>query len=131
MARAGWEDDYPSIRDHFAAVLAPDASTQDQRAYAQAMRETITATEFARFRETVGRLKVTDLLPRLRCPALVLHATGDRMHPISQGRDFAAAIPGSRFIALPSRNHVMPDYDPAWPVALREIRGFLTAVASG
>ena len=89
------------------------------------MRETITADVFARFRDSVGHIDVSDILPRLRCPALVLHATGDRMHPIEQGRSFAAAIPGSRFVALPSRNHLMPAYDPAWPMALREIDSFL------
>lgn len=125
MARVGWDDDFPSIRDHFASVLAPDAASSDQRTYASAMQETISAEAFARFRESVGRFDVTDLLPQVRCPALVLHATGDRLHSIEQGRSFAAAIPDSRFVALPSRNHVMPSYDAAWPLALREIRRFL------
>lgn len=125
MALVGWDDEYPSIRDHFAAVLAPDASQHDQRVCAEVMRDMISADEFAKFREVVGRFAVTETLPKVRCPALILHASGDRLHPIEQGRDFAAAIPDSRFVALETRNHVMPSYDPAWPAALNEINMFL------
>ncbi len=125
IGRVGWDDDYPSIRDHFARVLAPDATPEDQRIYAEAMRDTITADEFSHFREAIGKIDVTEILPHVQCPALILHATGERMHPLQQGRSLAAGIPNCRFVALNSRNHVMPVYDPAWPVALREINRFL------
>lgn len=125
MGRVGWDDEYPSIRDHFARILAPDATPEDQRNFAEAMRDTITAHEFSRFREAIGRIDVTDLLPQVQCPALILHSTGERMHPLQQGRSLAAGIPNSRFVALDSNNHVMPVYDPAWPVALREVTRFL------
>lgn len=125
IGRVGWDDEYPSIRDHFARVLAPGATQGDQRIYAEAMRETITAEEFSRFREAIGRIDVTDILPQVQCPALILHAVGERMHPLQQGRSLAAGMPNSRFVALDSKSHVMPAYDPAWPVALREINRFL------
>ncbi|MFC6585346.1 alpha/beta fold hydrolase [Sulfitobacter aestuariivivens] len=128
MARVGWDDDYPSVRDHFASVLAPDVSPDDQRRFATIMQESITAEAFAQFRESVGHLSVRDILPKVRCPVLVLHARGDRMHPVEQGRSFAAGISDSRFVALPSRNHVMPAFDPAWPQALTLIEEFLAKV---
>lgn len=128
MARVGWDDGFPSIRDHFARVLSPEAAPDDQRVYAEAMRETITAETFPRFRDVIAHVDVTDILPRVQCPALVLHATGDRMHPLEQGRSFAAGIPNGRFVALASQNHVMPTYDPAWPLALREIDAFLAGL---
>ena len=131
IGRVGWDDEYPSIRDHFARVLAPDATPEDQRIYAEAMRETISAEEFSAFREAIGRLDVTAILPKVQCPALILHAASERMHPLQQGRSLAAGIPNSRFVALDSRNHVMPHYDPAWPVALREINRFLAELEQG
>ncbi|WP_340108492.1 alpha/beta fold hydrolase [Pikeienuella sp. HZG-20] len=129
MSRAGWDDAYPSIRDHFARLISPDATMEDQRVFAERMRDAITAEEFGRFREAVGRLDVADRLASVACPALVLHATGDRTHPIEQGRRLASGMPDARFVALNSRNHLMPDYDSAWPIALREIDSFLSALA--
>ena len=125
MSRTGWDDAYPSVRDHFATLLAPDAARDDQRALAEAMRASIEAEAFGRFREVVGRFDVTAVLDEVECPALILHGTGDRLHPIEQGRSFAARIRDSRFVALQTNNHVMPSYDPAWSVALGEIERFL------
>ena len=58
MSRTGWDDAYPSVRDHFATLLAPDAARDDHRALAEAMRASIEAEAFGRFREVVGRFDV-------------------------------------------------------------------------
>ncbi|QIE54043.1 alpha/beta fold hydrolase [Pikeienuella piscinae] len=128
MARTGWDDSYPSIRDHFARIISPGASAEDHRVLAEAMREMITAESFGRFRDVIGHLDVTAILPAIRCPALLLHAGGDRMHPLEQGRRLAAGIPDSRFVVLDSVNHLMPADDQAWPHATREIEAFLAQI---
>ena len=48
---------------------------------------------------------VRSILPQIRVPTLVLHATGDRMVPVEYGRDAAAAIPGAVLIEYESENH--------------------------
>ena len=128
MGRLGWDGEYPSIRDHFARMVSPDASREDLAETADYMRRSIAAEDFGPFRDAIGRLDAIDVLPRVACPALVLHATGDRLHPPEQGRRLAAGIPDARFVALDTRNHVMPVYDPAWPVARAEIDAFLDAL---
>jgi len=37
----------------------------------------------------------------------------------------ATRIPGARFLPLASRNHLIPEDEPAFPRFLQEIRGFL------
>ena len=37
----------------------------------------------------------------------------------------AAGIPGARFVPLPSRNHLVLDSEPAWPIILGELGEFL------
>ena len=45
-------------------------------------------------------IDVTDVLPTLRVPTLVLHRTGDTAVPVEAARMFAEGIPGSRFVEL-------------------------------
>ena len=68
---------------------------------------------------------VTDLLPQLDVPTLVLHARGDQMNPFDEGRRLAAEIPGARLVTLESDNHVLLDGEPAWPVFFAELADFL------
>ncbi len=89
----------------------------------------ISPENLGRYREVVDYLNVTELLPNVRCPCLVMHGKGDRMQPIEQGRKMAAGIPKAKFISLDSDNHILTENDPAWPVAEREIYAFLEATA--
>jgi hypothetical protein len=49
----------------------------------------------------------------------------DALVPFEEGRLLAAAIPSARFIPLESRNHVLLEEEPAWPVFLSAVREFL------
>ncbi|MCL6283740.1 hypothetical protein M3P21_09390 [Ruegeria sp. 2012CJ41-6] len=51
------------------------------------------------------------------------------LHYKDQYQRLAAGIPGTRFVGLDTANNTMPDYDPEWPKALREISIFLDGVA--
>lgn len=125
MARVGWHAEYPSVRDHFAQMIYPDLAPADQRAFAEIMRAAITPENFVATREGVDGLDVRDRLGAVACPTLVLHARDEQVHPIAQGQMVASGIPGARFVALPSRSHLLSRFDPAWPQAAEEIRRFL------
>jgi pimeloyl-[acyl-carrier protein] methyl ester esterase len=45
------------------------------------------------------------LLPAIRCPALVLHGTCDRVTPVGAGRALAAALPRGELRELPGLGH--------------------------
>lgn len=51
-------------------------------------------------------LDVRAVLPAIRVPTLVLHATGDQIEPVGAGRYIAEAIPGAKFVELPGGDHV-------------------------
>ena len=46
-------------------------------------------------------IDVRHVLPTIRVPALILHATDDRMVPVVHGRYIAEWIPGARYVELP------------------------------
>ena len=43
------------------------------------------------------------------------------------GRRMAAGIPGARFVALPGRNHLLLETEPAFGLFLEETRAFLAS----
>jgi len=65
------------------------------------------------------------LLADVKAPAIVFHAQRDAVVPFDEGRLLAAGIPGSTFVPLPSRNHLLLEHEPAWPIFLRELGAFL------
>jgi len=74
-------------------------------------------------------LNVTDLLPRLRVPTLVIHRKGDKAIPFHLGREMASIIPNSRFVPLEGDIHI-PFFGDADAI-LRIMGEFLGAPAHG
>jgi len=71
-------------------------------------------------------IDIGGVLPTIRVPTLVIHATGDKVAPIEAGRYFAEHIPGAKMLELDSDDHwfYFLDVD----VVLGEIQEFLTGV---
>ena len=73
-------------------------------------------------------IDVRHLLPSIRVPTLVLHATGDRLVPIELGRYLAARIPEAKFIEVDLIDHV-PFFDKSDDY-LHHIESFLMGTAA-
>jgi hypothetical protein len=54
-----------------------------------------------------------------------MHARNDLMNPFDEGRRMASAIPGARFVALQSNNHVLLPGEPAFIRFIEETELFL------
>jgi class 3 adenylate cyclase len=50
-----------------------------------------------KLRQMIGSTNLRAVLPTIRVPTLVVHATGDRNVPIEYGREVASLIPGAKF----------------------------------
>jgi pimeloyl-ACP methyl ester carboxylesterase len=72
-----------------------------------------------------GAIDVTELLPQVKVPTLVMHARDDARVPFDDGRRMAAGIPGARFVTLQSKNHLILEHEPAFGRLLEEVRLFL------
>ena len=70
---------------------------------------------------------VRDLLPRVTCPTLVIHFSGDLVVPVRLGRSLAEGIADAEFIEVPGTDHA--DLASA-PQAIAAIRGFMARVPS-
>ena len=125
LARVGWARDDPSFRQVFTSQFLPDGSREEWAAFDELQRRTISPGNAVAFLETFAGIDVTDAAARVRCPTLILHARDDHRVPLSAARELAALIPGSRFVPLAGRNHLLTAAEPAWPLFLDELTRFL------
>jgi pimeloyl-ACP methyl ester carboxylesterase len=125
LMRLGWGADNPSFRQMFTARFLP-GGTHEQADYFNELQLRTTSPECAaRFFNVVNDFDITDLLPEVKAPTLVMHVRDDQMVPFEAGRQLAAGIPGARFIALPGRNHLFLEHEPASNRFFEEISLFM------
>jgi len=123
----GWGKDNPAFRQMFTSMFMPDAPPENQSWFNELQRISTTGRNAAQLLRALGDVDIRHRLGDVQAPTLVLHARHDMRVPFNSGRELAGGIPGARFVSLDSRNHILPDSDPAWPVLLREIDEFLAA----
>jgi len=121
----GWGDEHSAYMRAFSAVFLPNGSPEQIKWFADLQRTTTTAENAARIRNVCDGIDVTELLPKIRVPTLVLHARHDNVVPLEQGRSLAASIPHARFVTLESDNHVLLAGEPAWDKFFLEVEAFL------
>ncbi len=125
LIRVGWGRPQSTFRRVFTDMLIPGAS-EAQMQWVDALQRMSTSTDNAyRFRVQRQREDVTDLLPKVGAPTLVLQALGDETVSFAEGRLLATMIPDASFVPLDSRNHILLADDPAWPVFVREVAAFV------
>jgi pimeloyl-ACP methyl ester carboxylesterase/DNA-binding winged helix-turn-helix (wHTH) protein len=131
LARLGWGQDDPAFRQVFTAQFMPEGSKELWNAFNVLQRRTTSPENAARIMEVSNAIDVVDLARQVRVPTLILHARDDRRPPFEQGRVLATLIPGSRFVALESCNHILLADEPAWPRFLEEVEAFLAEPDDG
>jgi len=125
LIKFGWGQDNPVYRQLFTSTFMPEA-TQDQMNWFNELQRVSASPENAfRIRTDNATIDVLDRLPLVSTPTLVLHGREDGRVSFDGGRRMAAGIPGARFVPLESKNHILLDSEPAWPVFLSEVRRFL------
>jgi len=127
LAELGWGKHNPAFRQFFTTQFIPGGTPEQHHWFNELERMTTTPRNAARIMRVFNEIDVVDLLPRVKCPTLVLHASGDARVPFDEGRLLAGKIPGARFVPLESENHLVLETDVAWQRWRDEIRGFLPA----
>jgi pimeloyl-ACP methyl ester carboxylesterase len=125
LMRQGWGRENPAFRHIFTSLFIPGGTTEQIQWFDDLQHVTTSPENAVRIRQVNVGLDISDLLPRVTIPTLVLHCRGDAIVPFEEGRRLAAGIPGARFVALEGQNHLILDSEPAWGRFLDEIRTFL------
>lgn len=127
----GWGRENPAFRQVFTSLFLPEGSEEQAAWFNDLQRESTSPHIAVRLEREFGDIDVRDDVPRVRCPALVLHARKDQVIPFESGRRLAAELPEARFVALDGQNHVLLEEEPAWKRFLSEVRRFLGVAGEG
>jgi pimeloyl-ACP methyl ester carboxylesterase/DNA-binding CsgD family transcriptional regulator len=125
----GWAEENPAFGQFLTALHMPDASTEQHRSLNDLIRSTTTPGNAVGLLRALYQADARELIPKIRCPTLVLHARKDSIIPFDEGRAIAALIPDARLVLLESRNHIFLENEPAWPQFVEALDDFLPAAA--
>src|SRR5688572_9266673 len=125
LMRLGWGKENPAFRQLFTSQFIPGGTKEQADWFNELQRMTVSGEMAARLLTATSDTDVSSLLAQVRVPTLVLHARDEARVPFEAGRRMAAGIPGARFVALPGRNHLFLETEPAFGQFLEQVRAFL------
>jgi pimeloyl-ACP methyl ester carboxylesterase/DNA-binding CsgD family transcriptional regulator len=125
MIEVGWANDAPAYDQFFTKLHIPDANAEQFRSYHELFRRTASPANVVGLLTAYFQSDALAAVAKIRCPTLVLHARGDPMIPVEEGRLIASLVPGARFVPLDSRNHIVLETEPAWQDFAQALRDFL------
>jgi pimeloyl-ACP methyl ester carboxylesterase/DNA-binding CsgD family transcriptional regulator len=109
-----WGSDNAAFRQVFTSRFIPEGSEEQLRWFNELCRKTVSPALAGTLLRARAYTDVSDLLPLVKAPTLVVHARRDAVSPLVEGRALAAGIAGAEFVELDSRNHVLLEHEPAW-----------------
>lgn len=99
----------------FAAAFAPSAACDEAFAdwWTRSTRMALSADAARASLVRRAHLDVREAVAAVRCPALVVHRSGDRITPVEHGRWLAEHLRDARLLELPGDDHLWWLPDPA------------------
>ncbi len=125
LMRQGWGKERSPFRDMFASLYLPEANDEQIRWWTDMQRLATSPDNAVLLRNAIDDIDVSGLLAQVACPTLVIHSEREMVAPLSEARLMASRIPGARFVALDSANHLVLHQEPAWRRALDAVEEFL------
>ncbi len=133
LMRQGWGQENPAFRQMFTSLFIPGATPEQMEWFNDLQRITTSPDNAVRLRHAVDLIDVTNLLPRVQSPTLVLHCRHDAVQPFpKRAAELAAGIPGR---ALRDARRAQPHHA-AMPTPklgsrfFEEVKAFLKSVTS-
>lgn len=125
LTREGWGLDNPAFRQMFTSLFLPHSTPEQQVWFNELQRMTTSPENAEMLQRVLSRIDVRALLGRVTAPTLVAHSTLDAVVPFEAGRGIAARIPGARFTAIDSPNHLLMEEETGWARFLNAAKEFL------
>jgi pimeloyl-ACP methyl ester carboxylesterase len=125
LTKAGWALDDPALRTLFTATFLPDASPDQVEWFNEFQRTNSSLENTLVIQQLLPTIDVREHVGKVTTPTLVGHSTRDAVVPFVEARALAAQLPGARFIAIDSANHLLLEREPGWAKFAAAVRDFL------
>jgi TolB-like protein/pimeloyl-ACP methyl ester carboxylesterase/Tfp pilus assembly protein PilF/predicted Ser/Thr protein kinase len=91
-----------------AAIMAPSRARDDhfKEWWATYLRRSASPGAALAFARMNTQIDITNILPSIRVPTLIIHRTGDRDANVGGARYMAEQIPGAKYVELPGNDHL-------------------------
>jgi pimeloyl-ACP methyl ester carboxylesterase len=107
------------------SLFMPDATREESAWFNEFQRTCGPGENLARFRELFDDIDVSNILPEINIPTLVVQCVGDSVAPLSEGKLIASRIPGARLVTLNSNNHMVFESEPGFQRFLDAVHDFM------
>lgn len=130
MIRSGWGVPGSAFMKAVATLFMPRATPEEVESIVEMQALSASAEVAARIRRVIGEIDVTEVLPRITAPALIMHCSGDVIQSPDQSKLLARSLANAEFHLCDSPNHIVAPSDPIWSGCLDEFDRFLDGDAT-
>ena len=125
MISEAWDKPESSFLLAYALLYFPEGPLDLAKDIVEIMHKSCPEENMLRMRQAFNDASVLDVLPKVQCPTLIVHAREDPIHPLTEARKLAAGITNSELVVLNSANHVPMPGSADWQAFLKVTLGFL------
>ncbi len=119
LIRNGWAGKNPAFRQMMSTQLFPQATPEQLEAFDALQKKASDGKTAASLMSKLATIDISEYLPRIRVPTLILHSEHDERQPFEQAIEMANLIPNAELHVMQTRNHVPPMHEPEFERILR------------
>lgn len=125
LLQEGWNEPEGAMAMGFLTTYFPEGPQEAVRDLVRMMQSASSPDVMLADRDAINNASVVDLLPKVRCPTLIVHGRDDGVHPLPQARMLAAGIPDAELLVLETANSLPLPGTAVWPTFISALSQFL------
>lgn len=114
LVLTGWGESNMAFPSMFAHLFLPDSPPETRQWYAELQGKTATKEVASRFMKVLAELHMFPRLKQVAVPTLVVQIANDQVINQRTVAGIAGEIPGSEFVSIEGRNHILLEDEPGW-----------------
>ena len=114
LVGTGWGDANMAFPSMFAHLFLPASPPEARHWYAEVQRKSASKEVASRFMDVLAGVRIFRRLNQVAVPTLVIQIAQDEVVDPRSVIGIAGEIPGSQFVSIDSRNHILLEDEPGW-----------------
>ncbi len=125
LMKNGWGDPNNGFMRAWVSMIIPDADRQKVTDLIGLLSGATDRDKVVPARQLIDRFDASPVLDAVKIPTLIIHSSGDTIHPVEEAQALARGIDGAELMILDSNNTLVIPSDPAWDEMMTATLDFL------